>query len=102
MALLFAADNVDHNIVTLDGKGTFHGMGMIVAITPGKPVSHTIPRVYLNILNEANVEKNRFAKHVRRNVNSCLLHCFATSITKSTYSWRYRYVSVHAPQTGRA
>ena len=23
--LLFAADNVDHNIISLDGKGTFHG-----------------------------------------------------------------------------
>lgn len=27
--VLFAADNVDRNILTLDGKGTFHGMGMI-------------------------------------------------------------------------
>ena len=44
MALLFAADNVDHNIVTLDGKRTFHGMGMIAAITPGKQVSRTIQR----------------------------------------------------------
>lgn len=38
----YAADNVDHNIVTLDGLNTFHGMGMIAAITPGtkqcKPV----------------------------------------------------------------
>ena len=29
----FVADNFDHNIATLDGKGTFHGMGMIAAIT---------------------------------------------------------------------
>ncbi|CAB4009535.1 Hypothetical predicted protein [Paramuricea clavata] len=35
-ALLFAADNVEHNIITLDGKGTFHGMGMIAGITPGR------------------------------------------------------------------
>ena len=27
------ADNVDHNIVTLDGQGTFHGMGIIAAST---------------------------------------------------------------------
>ena len=32
MALLFAADNVDHNILTIDGKGTFHGMSMIAAV----------------------------------------------------------------------
>ena len=30
----YAADNVDHNLCTLDGNGTFHGMGMIAAITP--------------------------------------------------------------------
>ncbi|VDI23197.1 Hypothetical predicted protein [Mytilus galloprovincialis] len=29
------ADNVDHNIRTLDGHGTFHGMGIIAGITPG-------------------------------------------------------------------
>ena len=43
-SLLFAGDNVDHNIITLDGKGTFHGMGKIAALTPGKEVSHGIPR----------------------------------------------------------
>ena len=26
-----AADNVDHNVCTLDGKDTFHGMGIIAA-----------------------------------------------------------------------
>ena len=30
-----AADNVDHNIWTIDGNDTFHGMGMISMITPG-------------------------------------------------------------------
>ena len=27
-------DNVDHNARTLDGKNTFHGMGMIAATIP--------------------------------------------------------------------
>ena len=27
------ADNVDHNVNTLDGKGTFHGMGIIACST---------------------------------------------------------------------
>lgn len=31
--VLFAADNVDHDLRTLTGKNTFHGMGMIAAIT---------------------------------------------------------------------
>ena len=42
--LLFAADNVDHSIVSLDGKGTFHDMGMIAAVTPGHEITHTILR----------------------------------------------------------
>ena len=30
----FVADNVDHNIRTLNGLDTFHGMGIIAALTP--------------------------------------------------------------------
>ena len=30
----FVADNVDHNIRTLDGLDTFHGMGIIAVLTP--------------------------------------------------------------------
>lgn len=30
----WAADNVDHNVRTLDGSGTFHGMGIISMSTP--------------------------------------------------------------------
>lgn len=41
----FVADNVDHNIRTLDGCNTFHGMGMIASFTPGKFVSKPIPRI---------------------------------------------------------
>ena len=35
--LLFSGDDVDHNILTIDDKGTFHGVGvgMIAALTPG-------------------------------------------------------------------
>ena len=36
MSVLFAADNVDHNIITIDGKGTFHGMGIIHQLQPIK------------------------------------------------------------------
>ena len=34
------ADNVDHNMQTIDGKNTFQGMGIIVAVT--KRVDSTI------------------------------------------------------------
>ena len=33
--LQFMADNIDHNTQTLDGLNTFHGIGMIKAVTPG-------------------------------------------------------------------
>ena len=41
----YVADNVDHNIRTLDGNDTFHGMGMITAITPGTKKSNPILRM---------------------------------------------------------
>lgn len=30
----FVAGNVDHNLNTLDGLNTFHGMGIMAAVTP--------------------------------------------------------------------
>lgn len=45
----WVADNVDHNVITLDGQGTFHGMGIIAISTPQDEVplkasSRVIPR----------------------------------------------------------
>ena len=34
MSVLFAADNVDHNIITIDGKGTFHGICVSLPLSP--------------------------------------------------------------------
>ena len=39
-----SADNVDHNLCTLDGQNTFHGMGMIASISNGKFHTTPIPR----------------------------------------------------------
>ena len=36
-------DNVDHNLATLDGKMTFHGMGVIAASTPLKYGQERVP-----------------------------------------------------------
>ena len=43
--LQFIADYVDHNVRTLDGYGTFHGMGIIVGSTPGTKVSEPFPKL---------------------------------------------------------
>ena len=65
--VLFAADNVDHNMVTLDGKGTFYGMGMLAAVTPGNTVAHTVLRRNLSDLNtidqtKVDIVEHRFAR----------------------------------------
>ena len=43
--LQFVADNVDHNISTIDGHNTFHGMGIIATVTPKLERKTVIPRV---------------------------------------------------------
>ena len=66
--LQFMADNIDHSIQTLDGLNTFHGMGMIKAVTrtPGiKCTSRIIPCV------EVTAEDVAFAKvgiHFYKNI----------------------------------
>ena len=41
----FVAGNVDHNSRTLDGMNTFHGMGIIAAVSPGIKTCTPIHRV---------------------------------------------------------
>ena len=41
----YSADNVDHNIRTLDGLNTFHGMGMIAAVTPEVKQRKIVPKI---------------------------------------------------------
>ena len=41
----YVADNVDHNICTLDGHNTFHGTVIIAAITPVTSRTGLFPRV---------------------------------------------------------
>lgn len=47
--ILCAADNVDHNVRTLDGNNTFHGMGMIASIKlPSKNSTKILRRTVTN------------------------------------------------------
>ena len=73
MALLFAGDNVDHNILTIDGRGTFHGMGIIAALTPGRKKDRVIPRrnitnLDFSVQSKIPIIEHRFAKHVRQTI----------------------------------
>ena len=48
--LQFMADNIEHNTQTVDGLNTFHGMGMIKAVTPGiKCISRIIRCVEVTV-----------------------------------------------------
>ena len=44
----YVADNVAHNIQTIDGHGTFHGMGIIAALTLDGKSSRVIPRLKIS------------------------------------------------------
>ena len=77
--LQYAANNVDHDIRTLDGKNTFHGMGIIAAFTPVINIEGRIRRT--------NVTADDIAAVGRINI-----HCF----TLNTYilsSIRYEHLS---------
>ena len=44
----YVADNADHNLRTLDGNDTFHGMGLIATVTPGRKQTQVILRRRVN------------------------------------------------------
>jgi len=39
----YIADNVDHNVRTIDGRNTFHGMGIMATVIPGTASATSIP-----------------------------------------------------------
>ena len=59
----YVADNVDHNICTLDGHDTFHGMGMTAVITPGTRSNRPIPRAKVTSLDVALVGRVQIKYH---------------------------------------
>ena len=50
----WSADNVDHNVCAIDGKGTLHWMGVVVSTTPGTTIQGLtpIPRQKMRCANE--------------------------------------------------
>ena len=55
----YIADNVDHNIRSLDGFGTFHGMGIIAASTPCIKTARSVPRANPSIKETTALTKNK-------------------------------------------
>ena len=64
---------MDHNSRTLDGHNTFHGMGMIIVITPEKQCTKPIPRVKVTYKDVAIVGRVplHFHKEERLGTNLC-------------------------------
>ena len=54
----YVGDNVDHNIRTLVRHNTFHGMGMITAVTPATSSTGRIPRVSVTSEDIAAIKKH--------------------------------------------
>ena len=76
VSVLFTGDNLDHNILTIDGNGTFHGMGIIAVLAPRKQLDIIVPRKQVA---EFHVKEHaaigivdyRFSNHARQSVK-CL------------------------------
>ena len=69
----YGADNVDHNMCTLDGHGTFHGMGIIAAVTPETSEVRSIPRVKVTSLDVASIGKVQIRFHKDESCGMCWL-----------------------------
>ena len=67
------ADNVDHNSITLDGRNTFHGMGIIVAVMPKIKSTTAIPRLLdvpsADLVNTAKIESKSLLSRNRPTIN---------------------------------
>ena len=69
----WSADNVDHNIVTLDGLGTFHGMRLISMSVDDSPL-HTLPMVCYVLLHACTaMEKIVTMLHTHRLLNCVIV-----------------------------
>ena len=78
-AVQFMADNVDHNLGTVDGYNTFHGMGIIATITPGVDMTRTIPRTndYIQDLTSIGKDNISFYNQNQRVTTDFRFQCLA-------------------------
>lgn len=75
--VLFAGDNVDHNVRTIDEKGMFHGMGMVAALTPGKFINSIVLREKTTDLKVVECAKTDIIKyHFAKPVSSSIAAVF--------------------------
>ena len=66
----YVADNVDHNIQTIDGKDTFHGMGIIAAVTPSLKSNRYIPILKVTTSELEDIDKSTFTSKARNHIQT--------------------------------
>jgi len=76
----WSADNVDHNIVTLTGKGTFHGMG-IISMSDNCSSTKTVKRLKYTL------KSSEFG-----NLHDIRIHQYLRSSTKGLAALKYQTV----------
>ena len=78
----WVADNVDHNVASLDGQGSFHGMGIVAVSSPKDSVplqtrARVIPRLPRITVNEVVKDKGlaiiKYMGHAKRAL-SCIIY----------------------------
>lgn len=72
---LFTGDHVDQIILTINGRGTFHGMGIIATLIQGRKKDRVIQRrnftsLDFSMQSRIPITEHRFAKHVRQTTAS--------------------------------
>ena len=87
----WVADNVDHNIVTLTGNGTFHGMGIISITQPA--IQHQQQKVFRfphrkkvsEVIKNKGIEMHHFIGSSRRGLSNLMLKSIRQLKTDPTF-----------------
>lgn len=94
----WVADNVDHNLVTLTGKGTFHGMGVISIAQPAvtQQHNHRVPRLkerkkISEMTNRKGIELHHFLVSSNKGLSKLVLKSIRELNTNPTFSNEVNY-----------
>ena len=76
IAVQCTGHNVDHSIHTSDGKDTFHGVGMVAALTQGRTPNPIIPRRSISELKYADRNKQGLKRTLFNKTRQCNIQIF--------------------------
>ena len=85
----YVADNVDHNIRTIDGKNIFHGMGIMATITPRSTHSQTYSVIWRrkNITSEEIANIGQINIHRYKPSRDCCRFIYEDMIYTAVYDF---------------